>query len=45
MAFFEYMLLYVKEMFEIIALMKPNQLKDSSVSDAIDTPAFSPELN
>lgn len=25
-------------MFEIIALMKPVQLKESSVSDAIDTP-------
>lgn len=27
-------------MFEIIALMKPVQLKESSVSDAIDTPAI-----
>lgn len=37
-AFLEYRLLYVKAIFEIIALMKPVQLKDSSVSDAIDTP-------
>jgi hypothetical protein len=27
-------------MLEIIALMKPTQLNDSSVNDAIDTPAF-----
>lgn len=27
-------------MFEIIALMKPVQLKESSVSDATDTPAI-----
>lgn len=27
-------------MFEIIALIKPVQLKESSVSDAIDTPAI-----
>ena len=32
-------------MLEIIALMKPVQLNDSSVSDAIDTPAFSLQLN
>lgn len=32
------MLLYVKDMLEIIALIKPSQLKDNSVSDAIDTP-------
>lgn len=37
-AFLEYRLLYVNAIFEIIALMKPVQLKDSSVSDAIDTP-------
>jgi hypothetical protein len=37
-AFLEYKLLYVNAIFEIIALMKPVQLKDSSVSDAIDTP-------
>lgn len=37
-AFFEYKLLYVNAPFEIIALMKPVQLKESSVSDAIDTP-------
>jgi hypothetical protein len=29
----------VKEMFDIIALMKPSQLNDSSVSEAIATPA------
>ena len=27
-------------MLEIIALMKPTQLNDSSVNDAIDTPVF-----
>ena len=27
-------------MLEIIALMKPTQLNDNSVNDAIDTPAF-----
>lgn len=37
-AFLEYILLYVNAIFEIIALMKPVQLKDSSVSDATDTP-------
>jgi hypothetical protein len=37
-AFLEYKLLYVNAIFEIIALMKPVQLKDNSVSDAIDTP-------
>lgn len=29
----------MKEILEIIALMKPTQLNDSSVNDAIDTPA------
>jgi hypothetical protein len=37
-AFLEYKLLYVNAIFEIIALMKPVQLNESSVSDAIDTP-------
>lgn len=44
-AFFEYMLLYVNAMFEIIALMKPVQLKESSVSEAIDTPKGEAEYN
>lgn len=40
MAFFEYILLYVKEILEIMALIKPSQLNDNSVNEAIDTPAF-----
>jgi hypothetical protein len=32
-------------MFEIIALPKPSQLKDSSVSDAIDTPKIKVEFS
>ncbi|PKU69918.1 hypothetical protein MA16_Dca026741 [Dendrobium catenatum] len=32
------MLLYVKEILEIIALIKPSQLNDNSVKEAMETP-------
>jgi hypothetical protein len=35
----------VKEMLEIIALIKPVQLNESSVNDAMDTPAFNLQWN